>query len=57
MHDLTIRTITGPGELDLFNRIPYPQNFEFADDLAQGRRRPSWMWVALDGDRLLARLS
>ncbi|MFF8766004.1 GNAT family N-acetyltransferase [Nocardiopsis dassonvillei] len=57
VHDLTIRTITGSGELDLFNRFPYPLNFEFADDLAQGRRRPSWMWVALDGDRLLARLS
>lgn len=56
-NDLTIRPITGPEELDLFNRLPYLLNDELADDLAQGRRRPSWMWVALDGDRLLARLS
>ncbi|GHC74874.1 N-acetyltransferase [Nocardiopsis terrae] len=54
---LTVRPITGPEELELFNRLPYVQNPEFADDLAKGRRRPSWMWVALDGDRLLARLS
>ncbi|MEU0242075.1 GNAT family N-acetyltransferase [Nocardiopsis sp. NPDC006198] len=56
-NDLTIRPITGPGELDLFSRLPYTLNTELADDLAHGRRRPSWMWVALDGDRLLARLS
>ncbi|QVJ02232.1 GNAT family N-acetyltransferase [Nocardiopsis eucommiae] len=54
---LTLRPITGPEELDLFNRIPYVLNHELADDLAEGRRRPSWLWVALDGDRLLARLS
>ncbi len=57
MHDLTIRPITGPEELDLFNRLPYTQNSEIANDLAENRRRPPWMWVALDGDRLLARLS
>ncbi len=56
-NDLTIRPITGPAELTLFNRLPYVQNHEFADDLAKGRRRPSWMWMALDGDRLLARMS
>lgn len=55
--DLTIRTITGAEELDLFNRLPYPQNPEFTADLVEGRRHPSWMWVALKGDRLLARLS
>ncbi|CAL9556177.1 hypothetical protein SUDANB121_04555 [Nocardiopsis dassonvillei] len=55
--DLTIRPITGPEELDLFNRLPYMLNTEFADDLSAGRRRPEWMWLALDGDRLVARLS
>ncbi|GGU21156.1 GNAT family N-acetyltransferase [Nocardioides albus] len=30
---------------------------ELADDLAEGRRRPEWMWVAMSGDRLLARAS
>ncbi|WP_150238746.1 GNAT family N-acetyltransferase [Nocardiopsis quinghaiensis] len=56
-HALTVRPITGPEELDLFNRLPYAQNSEIGADLAEGRRHPSWMWVALDGDRLLARLS
>jgi RimJ/RimL family protein N-acetyltransferase len=56
-NELTIRPITGPEELELFNRLPYVQNHEVADDLAEGRRRPSWMWMALDGDRLLARMS
>lgn len=55
--DPTIRPITGPEELDLFCRIPYTLNPEFAADLAESRRRAPWMWVALDGDRLLARLS
>ena len=53
--DLTMRSITGPGELPLFNRLPYGLNGELADDLARGRRRPEWMWVALRGDQLLAR--
>ncbi|GAB3714751.1 GNAT family N-acetyltransferase [Nocardiopsis nanhaiensis] len=56
-YDLTIRPISGPEELELFNRLPYVQNHEVAGDLAAGRRRAPWMWVALDGDRLLARLS
>lgn len=56
-NNLIFRSITGPEELELFNRLPYVQNDELADDLAQGRRHPSWMWMALDGDRLLARLS
>ncbi|GHE94207.1 N-acetyltransferase [Streptomyces longispororuber] len=55
--DLTLRPITGSAELDLFNRLPYVLNEELADDLASGRRRPEWMWVALRGDRLLARVA
>ena len=55
--DLTLRPITAPGELDLFYRLPYALNDELADDLAAGRRRPEWMWVALRGDRLVARMS
>ncbi|MFF9765133.1 GNAT family N-acetyltransferase [Streptomyces sp. NPDC014636] len=54
-NDLTIRPINGPEELALFSRLPYVLNEELADDLAVGRRRPEWMWVALRGDRLLAR--
>ncbi|MFI8347420.1 GNAT family N-acetyltransferase [Streptomyces sp. NPDC085596] len=54
-NDLTIRPINGPEELDLFSQMPYVLNEELADDLALGRRRPEWMWVALRGDRLLAR--
>ncbi|WP_017584847.1 GNAT family N-acetyltransferase [Nocardiopsis ganjiahuensis] len=54
-HSLTLRPITGRAELDLFNRLPYTLNHELADDLDSGRRRPEWMWVALRGDRLVAR--
>ncbi|MFF4115895.1 GNAT family N-acetyltransferase [Streptomyces sp. NPDC001714] len=50
-----MRPINGPEELDLFSQLPYVLNEELADDLAVGRRRPEWMWVALRGDRLLAR--
>lgn len=50
-----MRPITGREELDLFAQLPYVLNEELADDLAAGRRRPEWMWVALRGDRLLAR--
>ncbi|MFI6818321.1 GNAT family N-acetyltransferase [Nonomuraea sp. NPDC050328] len=53
--DLTIRPITGPEELELFRRLPYVLDEELAGDLAGGRRRPGWLWVALRGDRLLAR--
>jgi RimJ/RimL family protein N-acetyltransferase len=52
---LTYRPITGPDELDLFRRLPYTLNDELAGDLAAGRRHPGWMWLALDGDRLVAR--
>ncbi|MEU4565012.1 GNAT family N-acetyltransferase [Actinoplanes sp. NPDC023936] len=53
--DLTIRPITGPGELPLFNTLPYVLNDEIAADLAAGRRHPHWLWVALRGDRVVAR--
>jgi len=55
LDNLTMRPIAGREELGLFNRLPYVLNDELADDLAQGRRRPEWMWAALRGDRLLAR--
>jgi RimJ/RimL family protein N-acetyltransferase len=54
---LTIRPIAGREELSLFSRLPYAFNEELADDLAVGRRRPEWMWVALRGDHLLARVA
>lgn len=54
-HDLTLRPITGPGELDLFNSLPYVLNDEVGGDLAAGRRRPEWLWLALRGDRVAAR--
>jgi RimJ/RimL family protein N-acetyltransferase len=52
-----IRPLAGADELELFNRIPYVLNHELADDLTAGRRRPEWMWVALDGDELVGRLA
>lgn len=55
-NDLSMRPIAGREELGLFSRMPYVLNEELADDLAAGRRRPEWMWVALRGDHLLARL-
>lgn len=54
-HDLTLRPITGPDELDLFNSLPYVLNDEVGGDLAAGRRRPEWLWLALRGDRVVAR--
>jgi len=53
--DLTLRPITGPDELDLFNSFPYVLNDEVRDDLAAGRRRPGWLWLALRGGRVVAR--
>jgi RimJ/RimL family protein N-acetyltransferase len=53
--DLTIRPITGSDELDLFRTLTYTLDGELADDLAEGRRRPRWMWVALRDGRLVAR--
>lgn len=52
---LTIRPLSGPGELDLFLRLSYVLDHELADDVATGRRLPKWMWVALDGERVVAR--
>jgi RimJ/RimL family protein N-acetyltransferase len=54
-HDLTLRPITGPDELDLFNSLPYVLNDEVGGDLVGGRRRPEWLWLALRGDRVVAR--
>jgi RimJ/RimL family protein N-acetyltransferase len=54
-HDLTLRPITGREELDLFNSVPYVLNDEVGGDLAAGRRRPEWLWLALRGDRVVAR--
>ncbi|MHA6764153.1 GNAT family N-acetyltransferase [Streptacidiphilus sp. PAMC 29251] len=47
----------GREELELFCQLPYVLNEELADDLDSGRRRPEWMWMALRGDRLVARLA
>lgn len=55
LKNLTMRPITGRDELVLFNQLPYVLNEELDGDLARGRRRPDWMWVAARGDRLLAR--
>jgi ribosomal protein S18 acetylase RimI-like enzyme len=52
---LTLRPLAGPAELPLFNRLSYCLDGELAADLEEGRRRPGWMWVALDGDRPVAR--
>src|SRR6188508_1061017 len=54
---LIIRPIAGPHELDLFCRLTYVLDEELADDLDTGRRRPGWMWVAMRGDRLVARVA
>jgi RimJ/RimL family protein N-acetyltransferase len=52
---LTFRPVTGPGELDLFNQLPYELNHELHDDLRDGHRQPGWLWMALRDGRLLAR--
>ncbi|HET6529051.1 MAG TPA: GNAT family N-acetyltransferase [Actinoplanes sp.] len=54
-HDLVLRPITGPDELSLFNRFEYVLNAELAGDLAAGRRRPEWLWLALRDGRPVAR--
>lgn len=53
--DLILRPLTGGAELDLFQRLDYVLDDELADDLTAGRRRPEWMWIAVSGDRVLAR--
>ncbi|WP_405900519.1 GNAT family N-acetyltransferase [Streptomyces sp. NBC_00727] len=55
--DLSIRPLNGPEELELFLELPYVLDHELADDLATGRRRPEWMWVALRGERVVARIA
>jgi RimJ/RimL family protein N-acetyltransferase len=57
MPELTMRPLDGAAELDLFRRLPYVLNDELEGDLAEGRRRPEWMWVALRDDRLVARVA
>ncbi|MET4641294.1 RimJ/RimL family protein N-acetyltransferase [Streptomyces atratus] len=54
---VSYRPLTGPEEIDLFCRLSYVLDHELAADFAGGCRRPEWSWVALDGDRLLARLA
>jgi GNAT superfamily N-acetyltransferase len=54
-NDITIRSITGAEELDLFCALTYTLDDELVDDLVSGRRRPAWMWVALRGGHLVAR--
>ncbi|MFF1837862.1 GNAT family N-acetyltransferase [Streptomyces sp. NPDC058231] len=54
---MSYRSLTGPEEIELFCRLHYVLDHELTDDFANGCRRPEWTWVALDGDRLLARLA
>jgi GNAT superfamily N-acetyltransferase len=54
-NDITIRSITGAEELDLFCALTYTLDDELVDDLVSGRRRPARMWVALRGGHLVAR--
>lgn len=46
----TFRPIAGPEELNLYCRLPYVLDAELADDLAAGRRRAEWLWMAIDED-------
>ncbi|SCF65878.1 Protein N-acetyltransferase, RimJ/RimL family [Streptomyces sp. Ncost-T10-10d] len=55
--ELTIRPLAGPQELMLFNRLSYVLDHELAEDLESGRRRPEWMWVALRGEHVVARIA
>ncbi|GIF49188.1 RimJ/RimL family protein N-acetyltransferase [Asanoa ferruginea] len=51
-----LRPITGPDELPLFCQLRYKLDQELARDLAEGRRRPQWLWVALRDDQVVARV-
>ncbi|MFJ3901431.1 GNAT family N-acetyltransferase [Streptomyces sp. NPDC090025] len=53
---LVVRPLSGPRELDLFDRLDYVLDDELANDLATGRRLPEWLWVALRGDRVVGRI-
>ncbi|MGW8327651.1 GNAT family N-acetyltransferase [Streptomyces sp. NPDC055808] len=55
--DTVFRPLAGPEELGLFQQLSYVLDHEVEDDLTTGRRTPQWMWVALRGDRVLARVS
>lgn len=55
--ELTARPLRGPQELELFCRLSYVLDDELAEDLESGRRRPEWMWVALRGERVVARIA
>jgi len=50
-----VRHLGGNEGLDLFCALDYTLNHELADDLAAGRRRPEWMWLALRQGRPVAR--
>ena len=56
-NDVTMRPMTGREDLDLYCQLPYVLNKELANDLDAGRRRPEWMWMALQVDHLVARLA
>ncbi|GAA2429156.1 GNAT family N-acetyltransferase [Streptomyces pulveraceus] len=55
--ELTIRPLVGPQELGLFRQLSYTLDHEFAGDLESGRRRPEWMWVAMRGEHVVARVA
>ncbi|MFB7917343.1 GNAT family N-acetyltransferase [Streptomyces sp. NPDC056061] len=55
--ELTVRPLAGPHELGLFLELSYLLDPELAEDLSDGRRRPGWMWLALRGERVVARLA
>jgi RimJ/RimL family protein N-acetyltransferase len=54
-NDITIRSLSGAEELDLFCALTYTLDGELADDLARDLRRPQWMWVAQRGGLLAGR--
>lgn len=55
--NLEIRTYRDADDLGLFLSIPYALNHEVADDLGSGRRRPEWMWLAIQNGTLAGRLA
>ncbi|WP_432967324.1 GNAT family N-acetyltransferase [Dactylosporangium sp. CA-233914] len=54
MH-VTFRPLAGPEELPLFLELSYDLDGEVAGDLAAGRRRPEWLWIAQHDGRVVAR--
>lgn len=61
MSDLTYRPLAA-GEFDLFHAYPIPpapgidqRSRSFDQDVAAGRYRPEWTWVALRDDKVVAR--